>query len=216
MTAPSRTAEPATPALTIAALRERGAHRLDPVRFRFIEALARRASAHAGETRRVLDARLAQVLADYGHRHGQDRPAADDPASPAGQPQTETLAGLVQQLARHAAEHGGRHAPADPGVQGAAPAELKALQYFRSTWCRLSVDQQLSQSLAKFPENAGPLNSHRLVLRSLQMMRDISPAYLQRLMSYVDALLWLDQASAGGVPATIARRPRSSPSESGR
>ena len=46
------------------------------------------------------------------------------------------------------------------------------------------------------PKNAAPLNSHHLVHRSLTLMRDLSPEYLDRFMSYVDALLWLDQANA--------------------
>jgi hypothetical protein len=34
--------------------------------------------------------------------------------------------------------------------------------------------------------NAGPINSHMLVLRSLAMMQAISPDYLSRMISYVD------------------------------
>ena len=44
------------------ALRECGAQRLDPVRFRLAESLARRAGAHAGAARRVLDDKLAVLL----------------------------------------------------------------------------------------------------------------------------------------------------------
>lgn len=46
----------------IAALRAQGAHRSDPVRFRYLEALARRAAVLQGEPRRVLDATLSQLL----------------------------------------------------------------------------------------------------------------------------------------------------------
>jgi hypothetical protein len=73
---------------------------------------------------------------------------------------------------------------------------LKALAHFRSTWARLSADRRLTQSQALVPENAGPLNSHHLVHRSLTLMRELSPEYLSRFMSYVDALLWID--TAGG------------------
>ena len=34
------------------------------------------------------------------------------------------------------------------------------------------------------------------MLRSLQVMRDISPEYLRRFMAYADGLLWLDQADS--------------------
>ena len=62
------------------------------------------------------------------------------------------------------------------------------------------MDRQLTQSLAKLPENAGPLNSNLLVLRALTRLRELSPAYLNRFMAYADALLWLDDADAGLVP----------------
>jgi hypothetical protein len=39
------------------------------------------------------------------------------------------------------------------------------------------------------------MNSQHLVLRALQAMRDLSPDYLQGFMSYVDTLIWLEQAN---------------------
>ncbi|WP_050868694.1 DUF2894 domain-containing protein [Burkholderia pseudomallei] len=50
---------------TLDAWRERGADRLDPVCFRFIDALRRRAAAHGGDARRLLDARLATLIDAY-------------------------------------------------------------------------------------------------------------------------------------------------------
>jgi hypothetical protein len=44
------------------------------------------------------------------------------------------------------------------------------------------------------PQNAGPINSHMVSLRSLTLMRDISPDYLNRFMTYLDSLSCLDQA----------------------
>lgn len=86
----------------------------------------------------------------------------------------------------------------DAGLEGgfnAAPGarpELKTMRYFRNTWSKLSVDKQVTQALHQAPKNAGPINSHRLVLRSLALMRDISPDYLNRFTSYIDTLLCLD------------------------
>ena len=71
--------------------------------------------------------------------------------------------------------------------------ELKATQYFRQTWAKLSVDKRVTQALGQAPKNAGPINSHMLVLRSLALMRELSPDYLHRLTAYVDTLLCLDQ-----------------------
>jgi hypothetical protein len=65
----------------LAALRERGRDRADPVRFRFIEAMARRAGAHGGDARRMLDERIAQLLAAYGDAL-TDRPEAAAASAP--------------------------------------------------------------------------------------------------------------------------------------
>src|SRR5687767_2172570 len=62
----------------VAALRERGAHRADPVRFRFIEALARRAEGQPPAVRQRLDATLARALAEYLERYGGS-PADPEP-----------------------------------------------------------------------------------------------------------------------------------------
>jgi hypothetical protein len=214
------------------ALRERGAHRLAPVRFRYIAALARRAASHQGQARRMLDAKLAQVLADYGQQHAGATHQGDDDATLAASPgQAQPLAELNRHIAQQALgavgplDVAGRTAGlAAAQAEGsavdheAAPTELKALRYFRASWSQLSVDQQLSQSLAKFPENAGPLNSHRLVLQSLQLMHQLSPAYLHQFMGYVDALLWLDQASTGGAsaPTNVVRGEGDKKRKSGR
>ena len=191
------------------AWRERCDARIDPVRFRFIEAMARRAAGHRGEVRRLLDDRLRELLAAYGKeieecRSTQVLPAAAMQDSPAVGP----LAQLIEDIARHASADGLETAASD-GVDGlpAAPGELKTLSYFRRTWSRLSADRRLTQSLAAVPENAGPLNSHQLVHRALTLMRELSPEYLHRFMSHVDALLWLDRANAaGGVPGMQTAR----------
>jgi hypothetical protein len=177
---------------SLESLQARGARAFDPVRLRFIEALARRASAHEGEARKVLDLRLSQLIVSLAQAMdgAQAPPAADTADAPAPGP----LAELVEHIARHAP------AEASPGAGAAAstgitrPPELKTLRYFRSTWSRLAADQRLTQSLAKVPENAGPLHSHHLVHRALTLMREASPEYLQHFMAHVDALLWLEQA----------------------
>ena len=184
-------------AQALAALRARGAERLDPLRFHFIEALARRTAATRGTARALLEGRLARAIDAYAARHeGGPGAAAHSPEADAP-PAPSPLAGLLAHIA-------GQNRSAFAGPQSdspAAPAELKALACFRDTWSKLRVDQQFHQALADEPENAGPLNSHFLVLRALRRMRDISPAYLQHFMAYADALLWLEQADGGAKPA---------------
>jgi hypothetical protein len=181
------------PGLMLAALRERGAHRFDPVRFRFIEALARRAAGREGVARRVLDGKLATVLAAYVERYEEARSEAGNNLQQQLPSHQGPLAELVRQIAQHSSKKEDGSSAHDAAA-GVGPAgELKVLRYFRSTWSKLSVDRQLTQSMAQVPKNAGPLNSQLLVLRSLQAMREASPEYLNRFVSYVDALLCLDQ-----------------------
>jgi hypothetical protein len=199
-------------AAVLDAWRAQGGHRRDPVRFRFIEALARRAAVHEGDARRILDERLAALLAAYREKLEEARCVDSASAVPDGSAKQAArlprgpLAELVEHMARQAPLQGDDVAATDD----AAPAtpELKTLRYFRSTWSRLSADRRLTQSLAKVPENAGPLNSHHLVHRSLMLMHELSPEYLNRFMSYVDTLLWVDQLNAGNGPAAAANAPR--------
>ena len=184
----------------IDALRERGAQRVDPVRFRFIESLARRAATHEGAARHVLDNRLTQLLSAYGDDLDK-APSLKGDAEPLAEqapPSRGALAELVDHLARQARDPELRVSAkaVSPGV--GARAELEALPYFRRTWSRLSTEQRLAQSLSALPQNAGPLNSHQLVHRALTSMRDLSPEYIERFIPYVDALLWLDLAKESG------------------
>lgn len=295
-------------AAALNALRERGAQHADPVRFRFIEALARRTEGQPEAVRRLLQAKLARALdeylARYPHGHAAEVSAAAPhaaseapapsaaptaaaaPAAPAATAASAAPAALTASTAPSAAAapaarptrtanptpaalaaaaapaapaassasaspaasaapgaaaapaaraappaHTTPAAPASPASPGTGPLgqlaqtlaqaralpvpaqphrgpaptpELQALAYFRHTWAKLAVHRSLNQSIAKTPKNAGPLNSHRLVLRSLEVMREVSPDYLNRFVGYVDALLVLDgmgNAAPAAAPA---------------
>jgi hypothetical protein len=189
-------------------LRARGAGAADPVRLRFIEAMARRAEGFDGAARQVLDTRLAQLIETFQQAlatapapatEGTPPAAARTAAAPTPSPLSELLGRLGH--AGAAAQHAAAHSlPGTPRPTLAAPPELKALRAFRGTWQRLAADQRLTQALAKVPDNAGPLHSHHLVHRALTLMRDTSPEYLQHFMAQVDALMWLEQAQAAKAP----------------
>lgn len=196
----------------IAALLARGAQQLAPVRLRHIEALARRAAAHQGLTRRLLDDKLARLVAACSEQveQGLSAPARAPTAAPVRAPQPGTLAELLAYIGRQSP------APAGPAGSGSGPGgppvpglvELKAVRNYRSTWSRLKVDQRMTQLQAKVADNAGPLNTQRLLFEALTVMRDASPLYLQSFMAHVDALLWLDQAGGDGAGKEPARSAR--------
>ena len=180
------------------ALRERGAGRGNPVRFAYLEALARRAAQQPAAVRQPLIARIVREAEALAER--QPAAASPDTGNP---PPASPLTDLLAYLGEHTLDAssfpsaGTARAPRlSQPKGGAAPAtELKSVAYFRQTWSKLSTEQQLTQTLAQAPENAGPMNSQHLVLRALQAMRDLSPDYLQGFMSYVDTLIWLEQAN---------------------
>ncbi len=180
--------------------RERGADRLDPVRFHFIEALARRAVGHNGDARRFLDDKLSAQLAAYE----ADVERAESKASTADGAQTVEsvrgpLAGLIAYIASQAPADKESFASGDVASGRAAYPELPLMDYFRETWSKVNTDRQLRQSREHVPDNAGPLNSSQLVHRSLSLMRGLSPGYLRHFLSYVDALSWLEQMNGAGV-----------------
>lgn len=135
--------------------------------------------------------------------------------------QCAALAGLVSQFEpalAGAPEYASAHQAAPRATAAIAPTlELKTVRESRATWARLSVDKQLSMAMQQAPKNAGPINSHMLVLRSLAMMQDISPEYLSRVVSYLDTLLVLNpgekvaQVKRTKSPSPRAAKPTKAP-----
>ncbi|GAB7543685.1 DUF2894 domain-containing protein [Cupriavidus sp. 8B] len=195
---------------TLDAWRERGADRLDPVRFQFIEALARRAAAHSADARRILDDRLSSLLEAYANDLESAAGTASDGGGAASPclPARGALAGLIDYIASHAQAGGDGRATIDAVAPHASYPEVEVLDYFRATWSRVSTDRQLRQSLEQVPDNAGPLHSSRLVHRSLSLMHELSPGYLQQFLSYVDALSWMEQVNGGGSAVAGKEAPR--------
>lgn len=181
------------PATAIASLRGRSEEPFDPVRLHFLEALARRTQDHQGAVKRLLEDRLSHAVAQYQQHLARREEAAGDVQHPECGPQRDSLAELTRTLTQQEPGNAQANADASDADMGFRP-ELKSIRNFRQTWSRLSVDRQLAQAIEQGPENAGPFNSHQLVLRALSVMRDIAPHYLNRFMSHADALLWLDQA----------------------
>lgn len=226
----------------LAALQQAGADRLDPVQWHYLQALATRMAQQDARVQTLLQPKLHAALAALRKRmqHGaqQGMPTAGlqgaivEPAGKAdganaaivpSAPARSPLAALTQYLSQQsqAIETQARSGLESVGTATGSSLrpELKAVRQFRNTWSKLSADQQLNRALEQAPHNAGPINSHMLVLRSLALMRDISPDYLNRFMSYADALLCLDQplqepamaTKATGAVAKKARTPRAKP-----
>ena len=219
-------------------LRNEGAAQFDPVRFHYLETLAQRLGTAPEAVQPILEGKLQVAVADYHERFEQaqkaastevERLSAQHPgqarelrrlfttgdfqavhrlANQLAAPRLQTPLAALNQYIQGAVRD-------DSGVDlrsGAeAVSEMKSVQRFREVWSKIAADKQVDQALVRGPENAGPLNSHMLVLRSLALMRSLSPDYLRRFLSHADSLLWLDQAQQKSMQVEakpVARRSR--------
>ena len=199
----------------VAALRASGADRFDPVRFRYIEAMSCRAEALAQPARQILQNRAQDALQTYRadlQREGdearrsaarlvQQYPDREEQLTRllercefrqvrslerrlARQASDSLVSALTEQITRRYCAEQER------------PGELKSTRRFRDSLARANADKLLARAIEDAPDNPGPLNPEMLAIRSLTVMREISPAYLGRFVSYIDTLLWLEQANA--------------------
>lgn len=173
--------------------RDAGADRVDPLRFHQLEALAKRAPALQGDVREAVEERLAMLAAAYEAAVRASTASVRQDVQPAASP----LAELTERLT----------ARVQPEVEVAVDAPIQAAQVVvppkpqkpamldevREIWSAVRLRSQLRQSLEPSQEEAGPLNSERLVQRMLVHMRDVSPGYLRHFMAYADVLSGLQQ-----------------------
>lgn len=190
---PQPPVEPPEPAEALDALRRAGAGRVDPVRLRYLEVLAQRLASAQPATRQLLLARWHADRAVLEARCRQPAASGSVARTPqAGPGRATPLADLNHYIrsASRAAAAASTHA-----LPGEDASELRSLRDFRETWSRIAAVDQVDAAVIRGPENAGPLNSHSLVLRSLALMRSLSPDYLRRFLSQMDTLMVLEQAS---------------------
>ncbi len=159
------------------------AAQLDPVGWHYILVLAERTRTQTGPAHALLQAKLNTAVAQLQLRLAKPQTPSTLPSSLAPSP----LSALLQDMAAPSAQR-----PWSPSGHGRL--DNPRVEQFRQQLGKISVQKQVTQAIAQAPQNAGPINSHMLVLRSLGLMRDLSPDYLNRFMSYVDTLLILEDS----------------------
>ncbi|MET0312207.1 MAG: DUF2894 domain-containing protein [Burkholderiaceae bacterium] len=103
----------------------------------------------------------------------------------------------------------------EPPLPGETPdaEELASVRRFRRAWGSRRAVDQVEKAASRQPANAGPLNSHVLVLRTLTRMQELSPAYLRHFIEHVQGLQALERAleKVPRAAAKPAARPRRKP-----
>ena len=196
------------------ALRQ-AAQRGDPVRLHYVDVLSQRIATAPEAVRRVLETRLDTALTDLEQRLCQPQaPAREQAAHLSAAPLValnQYIRGLKQQDDGHASGPG-LESGLGRGLTGNTETrtEMASVHRFREAWSRIAAEDQVIEAVERGPANAGPLNSHMLVLRTLALLRKQSPDYLRRFLSHVETLQWLEQASQNLTPvkAKPARRSR--------
>lgn len=180
---------------------------LDPVKLRYAQALASRLPSAAPAVQHLLQGKLEAALFDLREcveNSAQSAPTdtperalsvsksrtekANAQSEPAG------AQSLLGQLNAYLQNVSGHVANGSPVVAAPSRIELKSALRFRETWALISAETEVEKATHRAPENAGPLNAHNLVLRTLALMRELSPDYLRRFMAHTESLLALDQA----------------------
>lgn len=193
------------------ALREAGAPERLPWRWHHAQALQARLATLPPAVSAHLEAALERAVQACEHEMAAARPVAPTHSQSQGQALLRTLNDTLGQRRERDVR--------DAALAGEAidPTELPSLRRFRTSWSRFAAEDQVAQAIGRSPDNAGPLNSHALVLRSLALMRELSPDYLRRFMAQLDSLLWLEdlaqrpssaKAAKPAKPASPAKRPR--------
>lgn len=181
----------------------------DPARIRYIESLLQRAEARGGRLAGILEQKASAAMQDFRQRLRQS------PAQTSATTGNRSLRELNRLLDSLREEHDDPLVPpleqtlrqqeldlvdafssqADQGYEDRSRhQELKAARRFHSAMVKLNADKVVTQALEEVPEAAGPLNPQRLATQSLAVMRDLSPHYLSRFVSYIDTLFWLEEA----------------------
>lgn len=218
--------DPGAPQAALATLRGNGDWRVDPLRFAFLEALARRMDGQPAAVRSVLEERLLAGIEDYAQRVARRQQLAGECAerllkdAPRLAPQVRRLqasadlAGLrrlADQAAAPAATALGElvnslRSAAQP--EGAEQDELVSARRFRQSWERQRRLEQVDRAVARKPANPGPLNSHALVVQALETMRELSPEYLRHFVAYVETLQGLEPPAARPPAVKKTGKPR--------
>ena len=191
----------------IASLKESGDAEFDPVRFHFIEAMASRAQANKPPVADVILGKAQQALQIYQENLASRQPVSKLKVPKAHQqlaeltallnqstemsPQQGELENLLQQQERELLQE---YATTN---QASAPTmlELKSARQFRQTLQKIGADRRVDIAAFTSPEDSGPLNPQMLVTESLSQLRDLSPRYLSRFITYFDTLFWLEQTT---------------------
>jgi len=190
-------------------LRNSGADKADPVRFRYLEALALRLRAKGLQHTRYWQ-KLEQAVADYQAKFVSSAPPSQTIEARAPSLLSDLMDRLNQTLDAPAIDPRstleqlvfGTPEEGSASTQHAATAgtlqPLKAMARVKAGRGEQVLQDRIRHAIEHAPKDAGPINAHRLVSRAMAEMQKLSPAYLNRFVSYTDTLMALERMGRKG------------------
>jgi len=194
----------------LADLKANGEHHFDPVRYNHATALLQKAS-QAREPVQVILCKKTLCLLD---KYQQDLIEAEEnscrlPRRSVAPKLLAELQGKLNNRHRRKASAGDAESISEcllekedatlaaagfDTVSHQNPTELQAYIALRASKKKFETDKLVDAIINDHPEVLGPLNPQLLLIRSLQSMRELSPHYLSRFVSYIDTLVRLEEA----------------------
>ncbi|EDY87283.1 conserved hypothetical protein [gamma proteobacterium HTCC5015] len=176
-------------------LDEQGAARQHPARFRFVQSLSQRLLHSARVAPRQWQ-RLEKHLATLRNAMASEA-ASKQPQEHSPSPLKALVEALSQRAPRTVSpsQNGDEFEGLMRRVFGAehAQRELPALAHLRKSRSEHYIEQQIQRAIDETPEEAGPLNSRRLVTRAVRQLDKTAPHYLRHFAAYIDTLAWLEK-----------------------
>lgn len=184
-------------------LRQAGEDRLDPVRFRYLEALE-----HRLRTRELQHSRHWQKLLQAVREYQLKARQARLPSTPRFPPRPSSLGSLLEDLAQVPAAKAtasqsavearvfgdaAGHGPSLTGDRNPGPRPLKAITRAHANQDAQALHERIRRAIEQAPGNAGPMNAHRVVSRAVAEMHTLSPDYMKRFARYTDTLMALEK-----------------------
>lgn len=188
------------------ACRLQGYDRIDPLRFYYLASLLQRSASRQHNsttlTQRLLD-KTSRLLSEFQESCEQKQQQAE--AGLATEPALSASLTALKALNSRLKQQSDSNAPSVVGnaessceeenqafTQERLPRQdLQAVKQYQKMFEKMAVERLLNKVMQEIPENAGPLNPERVVIRCLSALQDISPAYAMRLISYYESLICL-------------------------
>ncbi len=192
----------------LATLKANGDHHFDPVRYQHILRLTERAVTAREAVQAKLHDKALSLLDAY------QNDLEDNKHNVCRLPRRSKTQVFLKELHQTLNDRHLRHIDDNPGdaiterllenedstlvqsgfdILNKQPNELQAYTLYRESKKQFETDTLVNAIINNQPDTYGPLNPQKLLIRSLESMRELSPHYLNRFVGYIDTLVRLEE-----------------------